>query len=376
MAGVVRRNPAASLVGLLLLAGLLVSLLVADPFGPTRNAVSGYGYGYNCGGAGSFGYGYNFSDNPCVTTTTSSSTTSTTGPQNTVTRLGGNDRIDTADDISQNSFPTDASAGAVVISRSDLFPDALAGTPFAVLKNAPILLTPPTSLDPRTKAELQRVLATGKTVYILGQTAAISQSVADQIAALGYNVVRIGDQDRFGTAVKIADQGLGNRSLVIETTGLDFPDALCGGAAATKAFGAVLLTAGSSQSGPTASYLAAHPGDTRYALGGPAANADPGATPIVGSDRYETCTKAAQKFYAHPVVVGIATGEEFPDGLTGGAHIARRGGPLLLTRHDTLPSFTDDYLKANKLSINQAFIYGQTAAISDSVKAQVQADIT
>ena len=42
-------------------------------------------------------------------------------------RLAGVDRVDTAVKISQNAFPANGSANAVVLARGDLFPDALAG---------------------------------------------------------------------------------------------------------------------------------------------------------------------------------------------------------------------------------------------------------
>src|SRR5205823_13589326 len=112
--------------------------------------------------------------------------------------------------ISQDSFPNAGSAGAVVIARSLLFPDALAGTPLACVKNAPLLLTPQAVLDGRTQAELQRVLGSGGTVYILGGVNAISQGVENAIRSLGYNIVRLGGIDRFFTAVKIALAGLGS----------------------------------------------------------------------------------------------------------------------------------------------------------------------
>ena len=76
-------------------------------------------------------------------------------------------------------------------------------------------------------------------------------------------------------------------------------------------------------------YLTAHPG-TVYAIGGPAALADPSATPLTGADRYATAAAVAGLF-SSPTLVGIASGVTFPDALTGGAYEAHVGGPLLLT---------------------------------------------
>ena len=83
----------------------------------------------------------------------------------------------------------------------------------------------------------------------------------------------------------------------------------------------------------TQQYLASRTGATIFALGGPAAAAGgaPAANQIVGADRYATAVMTAQRFFPNPTAIGIASGEAFPDGLTGGAHIGKIGGPLLLT---------------------------------------------
>ena len=118
----------------------------------------------------------------------------------TITRISGADRIDTANAISQSSFPGVGTASAVVLARADSFPDALAGTPLAAAKSAPLLLTGSSSLDSRTLAEIQRVLTPGKTVFLLGGTAALSSSVESAITQAGYQVVRFDGVDRFDTA--------------------------------------------------------------------------------------------------------------------------------------------------------------------------------
>jgi putative cell wall-binding protein len=159
-----------------------------------------------------------------------------------VVRLAGADRIATSVRISQDLYQ-DGGADAAVLTRADRFPDALAGTPLAVAKNGPMLLTSPTALDPATEAELKRVLPAGKTVYLLGGTGALGDAVAIRVQQLGYTVVRFAGVDRYDTAIKVADQGLGNPATDFLTTGLNFPDALSAGAAAAAKDGAVLLTA-------------------------------------------------------------------------------------------------------------------------------------
>jgi uncharacterized repeat protein (TIGR01451 family) len=292
-----------------------------------------------------------------------------------VTRLGGADRIDTANIVSQDSFPN-GDAGAVVLARSDLFPDALTGTPLAVAQRAPLLLTGRAALDPRTAAELQRVLPTGRTVFLLGGTAALSQGVANAVAALGYQVVRHGGVDRFATAVVISE-ALGNRPRFFVTSGFDFPDALAAGAAAANHNASILLTAGESRHPTTDAYLGRNPGRPIWAIGGPALRSYPGAAQVGGIDRYGTAALVASTFFAAPTTVGMATGESFPDSLTGGAHIGAKNGPMLLVRPAApLPGQIEQYLADNKATLSTAFVYGGTAAVGNDVVAAVQAATT
>jgi len=258
----------------------------------------------------------------------------------------------------------------------DDFPDALAGTPLAVAKGGPLLLTGPGSLDPAVGAELTRILPPAATVYLLGGTGALSVSVAAGVNALGFAVVRYGGATRFDTAAIIADQGLGDPSTILEVTGRRFADALAAGAAAAETKGAVLLTDDTTQSAATANYLAQHAGDTRYAIGGPAAAADPAANAIVGADRYQTAAMTAMAFFSAPKAIGIATGGDFPDALSGGTHIGRLGGPLLLTNPTTLSASTQAYLAANSGTVSNAYIYGGTLAVSATVATGVTAAVT
>jgi putative cell wall-binding protein len=296
-----------------------------------------------------------------------------------MTRLSGADRILTSIAVSQDSFPATGAAGAVVLSRSDGFADALAGTPLAVAKNGPLLLTPSGGpIDSRTMAEIQRALTPGKTVYLLGGPAAIDPSVAAALQAAGYNVVRYQGGNRYSTAVSVAHDGLADPPTQLLATGTDFADALAGGAAAANVPGgaSILLTNGTSMPPETAAYMAAHPPVAHFALGGPAAMADPTATPIVGADRFETSVKVANTFFNNPVVVGLAYGFNYPDALAGGTHIGAKHSPLLLTDTNSLPATVNGYLTAKKTSINSGYGYGGPVVISDATLTAAQTAYT
>ncbi|MHB8465630.1 MAG: cell wall-binding repeat-containing protein [Acidimicrobiales bacterium] len=301
-------------------------------------------------------------------TTTTPPTTSIPPGTKTVTRLAGPDRIATAIAVSHAAYPGAGSAGAVVLARADDFPDALAGAPLAAKVNAPVLLTTTTTLDPATENEIKRVLGAGKTVYVLGGDKAIDPTVANALIADGYTVVRYAGPTRFDTALVIADKGLSNPTKLLVATGLNFPDALAGGPAATTVGAAIVLTSDATMPPATAAYISAHPNDTRYALGGQAAAADPGATPVAGPNRYETAVAVAATFFTTPAAAGVASGTVFADALPAGPHIGGLNGPLLLSDGVTLPASAGSYLNTHKASIGPAFVYGGTVRISDNVK--------
>jgi hypothetical protein len=288
-------------------------------------------------------------------------------------RIYGTDAIGTAIAVSQREYQA-GTAGAVVLARTTYFSDALAGGPLAAAMQAPLLLTEgapkSASIDPRVLTEIERVLPKGKTVYILGGPLALSPNIDTTLQGLGYKTVRIAGADEYATAVDIAE-ALGNPSTVFETTGLGFADSLSAGPAAIKTHGAILLTDGTTQSPETAAYLAAHPGDTRYAVGGPLAayGADPTAIPVYGQTLFGTSAAVAKRFFPGPSTFGVAAA--WQDALAGGVFVGARRGPLLVVPvHPSLPSPLVSYLSS--LAGPQGYVFGGPLAVPSSVVTAVQ----
>ncbi|MBK9180856.1 MAG: cell wall-binding repeat-containing protein [Acidimicrobiales bacterium] len=291
-------------------------------------------------------------------------------PSGPVQRLGGVDRVGTGIVVAQSTFPSPSSAAAVVLARSDAFPDALAGTPLATAQRGPLLITPPTALDTRVLAEIQRVLRPGGPVYLLGGPAALGPAVEQSLRDAGFAVTRLAGPTRYETAVAVARQ-VGSANPVLVATGTDFADALAAGAAAAARGGVVVLTAGTALPPATAQFLDGLADVAVFAVGGPATVATGLPSTLVGADRYDTAVLVARQFFAQPTVLGVASGVTFPDALTGGAHIAARGGPLLLTRPDALPASVSSWVTGAAGSLGGGFVYGGTAAVSDSVLGQL-----
>jgi hypothetical protein len=286
------------------------------------------------------------------------------------TRIAGQDRLATAVAASVSAFPVAQAASAVVLARSDQFADALAGGPLAAANHGPLLLTSPTSLDPATATEISRVLKPGGTVYMVGGTAALAPSVAASITALGYTAVRLSGADRFGTALAIAAK-LGNPSTIFEADGTGFPDALSAVPAAIVKHGAILLTSGRSQTPATSAYLRAHAG-LHYAVGGPAASADPAAVALVGADRYATSAAVALAVFPDSTGVSVAVGTGFPDALAAGPVAGAASEPLILVAPTgALPEPVSAYLSTRGTAVSTAQVFGGTVAVSDAVVSEV-----
>ncbi len=272
----------------------------------------------------------------------------------------------------------------MVLSRGDTFADALGGSALAAAKNGPLLLTPPTSLFPDTKTEIQRLLGSDKTktVYLVGGLGALSAGIQDSITAMGYNTVRLSGDNRYETAVNVAKAINPSPDAVLVATGLNFPDALSAGAAAgsfdvpgTGVSAVVVLTANNTMPAATQSYLSGLVGGANppaiVAIGGSAADALtasglPGFG-IVGDNRYETAAQVADFFFAGAQVFGVATGTNFPDALSGGALLATFGGPLLLTPPTAADGSVTGYLSQNSASYFAEFGFGGSSVVSTNV---------
>ncbi|GAA1989985.1 hypothetical protein GCM10009838_61300 [Catenulispora subtropica] len=308
-------------------------------------------------------------------------------------RVGGGDRVATSVDASRWTYDAYGTGGrqanSAVLARSDTFADALGGTALALQKAGPLLLTPTGLLDPDVARELTRILPPHTTVYILGGTSAISPAVEAKVKALGFMVRRLGGANRYATAAAIADEIDGySADTIMIATGADYPDALAAGVAAGqnrlrilgRQGGVVLLTDGASMPPETVTYLEhVNPHVVHvYAVGGQAVKAvakalpalAPSVTPLAGADRYETAAKVANSDLfgggapGRYTMVGIATGRNWPDALSGGALIGEQGGPLLLADADGVVGAEKAILTSGGLK--GLAVFGGPAAVSDS----------
>lgn len=292
-----------------------------------------------------------------------------------VSRLHGSHRYETAVEISRAAFP--GTADAVILARGDNFPDALAGVPLAYDRNATLLLTASDSLPGDTAAEIDRLLSVGDTVYILGGKAAISRTVADELKSRGYNIERLGGANRYETAVAIAEAISATPTESFLATGEGFADAVAASAAAAVRGAPMLLTPSETLSNDTADYLDQNNIASINVIGGRAVISDgvynqAGATNrVAGANRWETAVTTAETFFDSPNYVTIATGDDFPDALSGGVYAAMNNVPVLLTSGYRLLDCIANYMRSEE-AIEKVKVFGGSAAVPGSVLTEIE----
>ncbi len=153
------------------------------------------------------------------------------------TRIAGDNRYETATKIA-NIVGSEKTKEVFIVS-GEKFPDALSISSFASRLGAPVLFTKSDSLPAETKAFLNDL--DPDKAYVIGGESIIGKSVYSQIKSS--NTERIGGEDRFDTNFKVLLRfGVAENSEgVYFATGLKFPDALTGGAAASLSSHSIIL---------------------------------------------------------------------------------------------------------------------------------------
>lgn len=193
------------------------------------------------------------------------------------------------------------------------------------------------------------------------------------------SVGRIAGPNRYSTAANLAlDAFPGGATAVMIGTGLDFPDALAGGAAGGNFGYPVLLTLPDSIPAPTLNAVDALNPQTIYVLGGPSVVSDAVAAQLApyatsgnvirlsGADRYATAADVSQEFFSPGVPAAfVAVGTNYADALAGGPAAAFMDGPLLLTKSSSLPPATANEL--DRLNPQRIYVLGSSGVINNAV---------
>jgi len=306
-------------------------------------------------------------------------------------RVAGDNRYETAAMVSASNFEA-GSCEYVVVATGAKFPDALGAAGLAGSYACPLLLTDPAVLPSAIRSEIVRCGATN--CFIIGSTAAVTDAVKSAIDAIpGMNApVRLAGTTRYETAARVAQQiaaheggAFSKRAFIAR--GDNFADALAASPLAYSTASPVLLVQTNALPSATRDAIVSL-GITDVVIAGSdkavsasvrsAIDAIPGVNApvrVAGSDRYATAAAVATygvtQGWATWGFVGVATGQNFPDALGGGAACGSHHGVLLLTSSTTLSPACRGAIAAHASDIGTIQAFGGTSALSAGVYTQI-----
>ena len=280
-------------------------------------------------------------------------------------RIAGSNRYETAIEAAEQlklSMGVSAFENIVIASGKD-YADALAGAYLAKVKNAPILLVNDQTVS-RVSSYTSANLAAGGTVYILGGTGAVPESM--ESALQGLRTERLAGSNRYLTNLEILEASGVTDEEILVCSGRAFPDAL-----SASAVGKPILLTNASLLPEQEEYLATVNTSKYWLIGGPAAVTQSvedslaakgtEVSRLAGANRYSTSTAVAKQFFdgsAENTVLSYA--DNFPDGLAGGPVAMSLGAPLILVKHGSTRE-AGNYLSGS--GITDAYVMGGKSLI-------------
>lgn len=187
------------------------------------------------------------------------------------------------------------------------------------------------------------------------------------------SVERIFGDTAADTAAAIARQ-IGPSTQVILASSTSFPDALSASAPAAALGIPILLTEQGTLPESTKQLLKDFQVTKTIIVGGKfvisaafdskgGALESYGPLRLAGDTKYDTMLQIVKYFDQNPKSIVIATGENFPDGLSGGAFAALTGSPMLLIPRVGLNADTKTYLGGLSGKTTKTYILGGTGVI-------------
>ncbi|WP_339110697.1 cell wall-binding repeat-containing protein [Clostridioides difficile] len=255
--------------------------------------------------------------------------------------LTGSGRRETAIKISQAGWKKSEKA---ILVNDNSIADALSATPFAKLKDAPILLTQSDKLDSRTKAELKRLGV--KNVYLIGGSIALSSEIEKQLNAENINFERISGNSRYDTSLKLAEKLNKEKSIskiVVVNGEKGLADAVSVGAIAAQENMPIILSDSDNGTEVADNFIDSKDIEKSYVIGGTYSISNsverslPNATRIAGSSRSETNAKIIEEFYKDTDIKniyvtkdGTRNKNDLIDSLAVGVLAAKNSSPIVL----------------------------------------------
>lgn len=301
------------------------------------------------------------------------------------TRVAGGDRYATSFAVADEMIKKEGHFENVVLASGTNFPDALSGGYLADEKDGPLMLVNAAN-ENKVMSYIQRYLDPRGTVYILGGTSAISSTFENKLISLGkaenFTVKRLSGSERYATNLAILEEasldeyGRKTDDMIedglIVASGKSFADSLSASAAEKP-----LLLVGDTLTQAQKNWIAKSGIKKFYIVGGTSAvsasvenalKAYGRVERVAGANRWETSYRVANKFNSDAEAVALASGNNFPDGLSGAPLAMDSNAPILLVSNDSY-AYAKQFM-AEK-NIKKCIAIGGTGVISNNTVSNV-----
>jgi len=295
----------------------------------------------------------------------------------TVKRLAGMDRYSTSIAISKEGW---INSDYAILTSGENYPDALSASPLAKKYSCPIILSSKYSLSNDIITELKRLNV--KEVFVLGGLGVLSNNIDNQLSSINIKATRIAGTDRYETSSKIAEN-LGTSDEIFIASGEDFADALSAAPIASIKNIPVLLSPKDNLNNNIANFINSKNiykcyivGDTN-SLSQNIVNslANLNNERIEGTDKYDRNINVINKFkdQINFNTIFIASGNDFPDSLSGCALASKTNSPVILVNNNNI-----DKVKSliKDKDIKNIVILGGEGVVLNSVKDDLVSTVT
>ena len=297
--------------------------------------------------------------------------------------MSGSDRYETSTKISKTGWTSGAKNVVIVNGNEKNIVDGLSATPFASIKNAPVLLSNNGKLPSSTISELKRLNPTN--VYVIGGTTSMPESVVKSIKNnTKATVTRIGGKSRYETSLAIAKQidKIADVNKVHISSGTGEVDALSIASVAGRDKAPILLTNVNKVDTNTYNFIKSENVKNAYFIGGEkkisnsvikqidkVVSADVSKNRVAGQNRKDTNAEVIEKFYISSKLNGVVVAKDdvIVDALTVGSFAAKNDMPVVIAKN-SLSSAQKSALTGKKTEKVYQSGGGVKASVIDNLK--------
>ena len=297
--------------------------------------------------------------------------------------MSGSDRYETSTKISKTGWTSGAKNVVIVNGNEKNIVDGLSATPFASIKNAPVLLSNNGKLPSSTISELKRLNPTN--VYVIGGTTSMPESVVKSIKNnTKATVTRIGGKSRYETSLAIAKQidKIADVNKIYISSGTGEVDALSIASVAGRDKAPILLTNVNKVDVNTYNFIKLENVKNAYFIGGEkkisnsvikqidkVVSADVSKNRVAGQNRKDTNAEVIEKFYTSSKLNGVVVAKDdvIVDALTVGSFAAKNDMPVVIAKN-SLSSAQKSALTGKKTEKVYQSGGGVKASVIDNLK--------